>query len=92
MEKDNLEEFLLFIREHRSNEANFDKIKDRLNEEVTSTRDNAQLKSDLKEIIDKQLPEYLQSKEEGGSAWPQFEKLITAIEKAITEGMNSKNH
>lgn len=88
-----LQELLHFIQEHRSNEANFQKIYDRLEQEIIANNNSAddgskKFQDDLQEVKDKQAEVYQQAKENGGSAWPEFENFITQLEKSITDAMN----
>jgi hypothetical protein len=79
-----LEELLAFIKENRSNEANFEKIYDRLKAELSKDADQNNFNSNMAEIAEKQAETYRSSKETNGNAWPEFEKFVSAIEKTIT--------
>jgi len=83
-----LEEFLLFIRERRSDESHFDELYDKLNELIQAVSsngiENADYVSQLKEAKEKQAEVYKQAKETGGTAWPEYEKFITQLEKTTT--------
>ncbi len=39
----------------------------------------------LKEIKEKQAEEFRQTKQNGGSAWPEFEKFVTEFERTLTD-------
>jgi uncharacterized protein YdcH (DUF465 family) len=87
-QKEQLESFLQFIRERRSNESHFDELYNKLDETIaTLDKDqkvNDQFINSLKEVKDKQAEEYMQAKEKGTEAWPEFEKFITQLERAAT--------
>lgn len=78
----NHEDLLAFFREHRSNEANYPAICQRMD---TAAAGDEDLKRDWEEIREKQGKTYEQAKETaGGSAWPEFEQFVSAIEKRLT--------
>jgi len=83
MDKSHLEEVAAFIREHRSNESNFGILKQKLEEEITAGEGD--YTAQLREIKEKNVEEYTKSKENGGTAWPEFEKFTTAFEKAVID-------
>lgn len=89
MEKKHLEEVLSFIRQHRSNEANFEKIYSKLQEEVDSAEDSSEYKNKLQEINQKQAAEYQQAKKDAPTAWPEFENFIAEFETTITAALKS---
>lgn len=66
-----------FIRQHRSDEANFEKIFDKLKQEDSFLSHHA-------DIMQK-AEEYKTAKETRQEAWPEFEKFITEIEKSLLE-------
>ncbi len=73
---------LAFFREHRSNEANYGAI---CQEMERAVKEDPALKSDWEDIRDKQGKTYEQAKEaSGGSAWPEFEQFVSAIERKLT--------
>ena len=74
MGKVQLEEVTAFIREHRSNESNFEKLYAKLEEQTRE--DNKTYTSQLLEIKEKSAEEYRKAKETGGTAWPEFEKTV----------------
>ena len=69
-----METLSAFVHEHRSNEANFEKLVTKLNEANALPN---------REAINEKAEEYRKAKEVGGSAWPEFEKFITEIEKTL---------
>jgi hypothetical protein len=85
-QKKHLEDLIGFIREGRSNEANFAKLLDKLEQESEtehgSTTELYQQK--LLEIKEKQAKEYVHQKDKTGSAWPEFENFVAEFERAIT--------
>lgn len=83
MDKSHLEEVATFIREHRSNESNFEKLQQKLEEEITGGEGD--YTTQLKEIKEKNVEEYTKAKENGGTAWPEFEKFTTAFEKTVID-------
>ena len=83
MEKQRLEDLLSFIRQYRSNSANFEKIYAKLQEEIARTDGSKEYTDRLKEIDQKQVDEYKQAKETGTTAWPEFENFIAEFETAI---------
>jgi hypothetical protein len=85
MEKSHLEEVAAFIREHRSNESNYEKLKQKLEEEVEAGDED--YTTQLTEIKEKHAEEYIKAKDNGGTAWPEFEKFISAFEKTVIEAM-----
>ena len=88
MNKDHLDEVLQFTKAHRSNEANFEKLLSKLEEEAGNAENSQQYTKALQEIKVKQAEEYRQAKATAGTAWPEFENFISAFEKAITEVKN----
>lgn len=72
------EALMEFIKEHRSNEANFEKLLARLQDEGTGS-----VISNKEEILEKGKM-YKEMKESTGSAWPEFEKFVTAFEVGVT--------
>ena len=85
MDKRQLEDLAAFIREHRSSESNFEKIYAKL-EEANAGADD-EVKASFSEIKEKAAPTYQKAKETGGTAWPEFEKFVSEVEKTITEAM-----
>jgi hypothetical protein len=90
MNKQHLDQVLEFIRQHRSNEANFDTLNTKLEEEHANEKNPQQYVQALKDIKEKQAEEYRKNKSMGGSAWPEFEKFVSQFEKAITEALGSE--
>ncbi len=84
-DKKHLEEILVFIRQHRSDEANFEKQYQKLDDELLNEQPDQSYIQNLKEIKEKQSEEFRQTKQNGGSAWPEFEKFVTEFERTLTE-------
>lgn len=63
-----------FLREHRSNEANFEKLAAKLDE--TPGLPNG-------EAIAEKAEAYRKARETGGTAWPEFEKFVSEFERAV---------
>lgn len=89
MNREHLDSVLEFIKAHRSNEANFEKLVSKLEEEASNAENSQQYTGALQEIKEKQTEEYRQAKTTTGTAWPEFENFVSAFEKAITEAKNS---
>ena len=83
-DKKHLEEVASFIKEHRSNEIAFEKLYDKLVEEIESPTSDEAYKNNLVEIKEKAAEEYNKAKETFGSAWPEFEKFVTQFERSLT--------
>jgi len=81
--------FLQFIKERRSDESHFGEIYNKLKEVMATMQRNGNKNADfvdrLNEIKDKQAAEYKQAKENSGTAWPEFEKFITQLEKTTVD-------
>lgn len=86
--KDHLEEVAAFIREHRSNESNFETLHKKLEEELQAAGSEAYGRA-LAEAKEKPADEYRQAKTTGGTAWPEFEKFVAAFEKAVLEAIKT---
>jgi hypothetical protein len=84
-DKKHIEEILAFIREHRSDEANFEKLYQKLDDELQNKQPDGNYIHNLKEIKEKQAEEFRQTKQNGGSAWPEFEKFVTEFERTLTD-------
>ena len=84
------EELLHLIRENRSSESNFETLRQTLQTAIRSAEEsgNASLANELNEVNEKYAAEYSKAKETGGSAWPEFEKFVTAFERALTNAKN----
>jgi len=76
----NAEDLSSFIRENRSNEANFDTLYAKLIELSNSESKNSLV--NFEDIMAK-AETYKQAKEYTGTAWPEFEKFVSAFEKAV---------
>ena len=84
-----IQELLGFIREHRSNEANFEKIKEKTEFILHAGEGESSLQTDLSEVQEKNAAAYTKALEQGGSAWPEFESYISALERTLTAAMNT---
>ncbi|HYO21336.1 MAG TPA: hypothetical protein VER36_02955 [Flavisolibacter sp.] len=82
MDKAHLEEVAAYIREHRSNEENFEKLNAKLKEEAVNNTPGLSMQD-----IQTRADEYRKAKETGGSAWPEFEKFVSQFEKAVVEAI-----
>jgi len=80
---ENLETTAAFIREHRGNEGNFEKLYNKLETEIQERRGAEKYVTLLQEIKEKTVPEYKKATETGGTAWPEFEKFVTEFERAV---------
>jgi hypothetical protein len=87
MDRTRLEDLAAFIREHRSSESNFEKLYARLEEELASNDADQEFKASVAGIKDKSVPVYQKAKEAGGTAWPEFEKLVSEFEKTVTDAI-----
>ena len=83
MEVEDLETTAAFIREHRGNEGNFEKLCNKLEAEIQEGRGAEKYVRSLQEIKAKAIPEYERAKETAGTAWPEFEKFVTEFERAV---------
>ena len=75
--KKELEDLAVFIREHRSNEVNFEKMNTKLEETKPAGYNDIKEKAEV----------YRQAKEKARTAWPEFEKFVSEFEKAVVEAM-----
>lgn len=84
------DEWLRLIRENRSSESNFETLQQTLQAAIQAAEGsrNSSLATELKEVNEKYAAEYNKAKETGGSAWPEFEKFVTAFERALTNAKN----
>ena len=92
--QDHYKEVMEFIRQHRSDESNFDKLYSKLEGEIQMDGDentSDEYTKNVREIREKQAEEYRQKKEKTGTAWPEFEKFVTQFEKSLTEAMKEKD-
>ena len=87
MDKQHLEELTGFIREHRSNESNFNLLYAKLEAETAERNGQAGYTNSLIEVKEKTADEYHKAKETHGSAWPEFEKFVSDFEKTVTEAL-----
>lgn len=85
-QKEQLEDFLQFIRDRRSDEGYFGELSNKLDEVIatinSSGAGNADFVELLREVKEKQGDAFKQAKENGGTAWPEFENYITQLERA----------
>jgi hemerythrin-like domain-containing protein len=79
-----------FIREHRSNESNFETLCQKLSEEITNSAADETYKRNLQDVKEKAAEEYNKAKENGGTAWPEFEKFVSDFEKAVVEELKKE--
>jgi hypothetical protein len=86
-DKAHLEEVAAFIKDHRGNEADFALLYKKLVEESTGNGE-PDYQQTLAEIKDKAAEEYKTAKERTPSAWPEFEKFVTAFEKAVLKALH----
>jgi hypothetical protein len=91
MNRQHLEALLQFIRQHRSNEANFEMLTAKLEAESGNQGNTQEYKKALDEIKIKQAEQYRQNKHTGASAWPEFENFVSEFEKTITDEINNRN-
>lgn len=77
MTKNQVNELVAFIREHRSNEANFEKLYARLLKEIKNGIPG------LEDIKEKSAEEYRSAKQTGGNTWPEFEKFVSEFETIV---------
>lgn len=77
--------YLQEIREYRSSESNFETLCALLTEAKDRAKQNNEaLAKELAEVDETYVSTYQKAKETGGSAWPEFEKFVTAFERALT--------
>jgi replication fork clamp-binding protein CrfC len=90
MEKNNehIDAVLQYIKQYRSDEANFEKLYAKLEEELSQKGAEASYTDSLHELKEKQAIIYRQAKKEGTSAWPEFEKFVSGFEKTVTGALN----
>ena len=78
-DKNHFHDLAAFIKEHRSNEANFGLLYKKLEEEIRLAGENEL--PQLQELRDKTAAEYTKAKETAGTAWPEYEKFVSDFEK-----------
>lgn len=78
----NLEDLLQFIRGHRSNEMNFARLNQKLQEWIAIEKEPAH-KKELMELNEKQAAAYLESREQQSSDWPLFEHFVQEFETIV---------
>ena len=79
------EEIMQVIRENRSSESNFPLLLQQLEKAtvLAQQQNNTALAGDLQEVKETYAAEYQTAKENGGSAWPEFEKFVTQFERSL---------
>lgn len=85
MQKLSLEDTAVFIREHRSNEASFEKLVAKM-ETLAGEAAGKEQKLDM-ETVKARAEEYKKAREERPTAWPEFEKFVTEFERAINDAL-----
>lgn len=94
--KERLEEVLGFIRQHRSNESNFEVLYTKLEEECavannSESGNEGSYLANLNEAKEKHADVYRQAKEQKSSAWPEFENFVSEFETSVTEELKVLN-
>lgn len=79
MDTPDAQQLLALLREHRGNEANFQQI----NEAVTAGISGGL--TPLQEVQDKYAETYTKAREQGGSAWPEFERYVSELERCLID-------
>lgn len=80
------QELLAFLREHRGNEVNFSVINKHFSELLQS--EGGSHHEAIKEVQDKYATAYTTAREQGGSAWPEFERYVSELEKCLINNRN----
>lgn len=77
------------VRDNRSSENNFTVLLQVLEKGLASAEaaGNHVLAKDLQEVKEKYATAYQKATETGGNSWPEFEKFVTELERAL---MNAK--
>ena len=83
MDQQHLQALLEDIRQHRSNEANFDTLMGLLETELGSEALESEYEKSLQDVKNKQAEEYRRAKEGNASAWPEFEQFFSQFETAV---------
>lgn len=75
------------VREHRSSESHFPVILQQLEKALAQAQqhNHVSLANNLQNVKETYAAEYLKAKENGGTAWPEFEKFVTQFERSLTE-------
>jgi hypothetical protein len=89
--REHLQQTQDFIRQHRSNEANFSLLQTKLEEELTAAKPNKEYYEALLAVKEKQLAAYTEAQKNRDSAWPEFENFITSFERTIAGALNEDN-
>jgi len=87
MSESDLDRTLEFLKEHRGNEANYQKIRQKLDEEISraDAEGPAGYGEALRDIAEGGVPAYESLREKGATAYPEFEKIVNAFEKAVMD-------
>lgn len=80
-------ELLQFIREHRSNAANFGLLNEKLDKELNNAANGTTYHAALSETKEKQAAAYTAALEKGGTAWPEFESFIAHFERSVVAAL-----
>jgi hypothetical protein len=76
-----------FIRAHRSSEAHFEKLYEKLTAAYEFAKSNQLNRNGyadlLKDVMEKHGDAYKQKKDNGISAWAEFENFVTHFERAV---------
>ncbi|WP_121353826.1 hypothetical protein [Flavisolibacter nicotianae] len=86
------DDFLEQIRELRSSEGNFEAICQLLTSatKAAEASGNTALSAALNETREKYAAAYEKARETSGTAWPEFEKFVTELERALTGASHSR--
>lgn len=79
------EDLLEFIKEHRSNEANFPAIHQKLEGALQEATPGSAYHNALTDVKQKHLPTYLKAKESGSPSWPEFENFVAEFERSVVD-------
>lgn len=79
---EHLEALSAFIREHRSNEANFGKLAAKLDEVLDDSAQDVAVHAAFA-AVKEYAGTYQEARERSGSAWPEFEQFVTQFERAL---------
>jgi hypothetical protein len=83
MDQQHFQDLLQRIREHRSNEANFNELQGLLEAELSGMELDPAYSKSLQELKDKQVQDYRKAKEERSSAWPEYEQFFSQFETTV---------
>ena len=82
-----LNDLLQFIREHRSNAANFSTLTEKLDAELNNATSDKVYHAALTETKEKYATVYREALENGGTAWPEFESFIAHFERSVVAAL-----